>query len=296
MDLPGPSSAVPAEVPNQPCQPGRDFVFPNKSFGKSVVKQYSFQAKWFETWKWLHWDDGKKGVLCHVCAQAMQSGKLTFSKNVEASFITKGFQNWKDATRLFRAHEMSKCHVEAVQKIVRLPTTTPDVGEMLVGQLVEDKKRNRDMLLHILGSVQLLARQGLALRGHGSDGGESDGATRSESVYVSEPNSNLHQLLKFVSGLDDRLSGWLCRKTNKYTSADIVNEMVKTMALTVLRGIASSIRGRKFTIMVDETTDSSTKEQCVICLRWVHHDLVPHEDLIGLHDTPAANAANPHYS
>ena len=112
------SDSVP--FPDKPCQP-RNVIFPKKSFGKSVQKEYSFQVRWFDSWKWLHWDDGKKAVFCHTCTLAWHSGKLTFSKNAEAAFITKGFQNWKDATRLFRNHEQSKCHTEAVEKVVRLP-------------------------------------------------------------------------------------------------------------------------------------------------------------------------------
>ena len=35
--------------------------------------------------------------------------------------------------------------------------------------------------------------------------------------------------------------------------------------------------------MADEITDSSNEEQFVICLRWVDHDLVTHEELVGLY-------------
>ena len=35
--------------------------------------------------------------------------------------------------------------------------------------------------------------------------------------------------------------------------------------------------------MADEVTDSSNKEQFVVCLRWVDHDLVTHEELVGLY-------------
>ena len=34
--------------------------------------------------------------------------------------------------------------------------------------------------------------------------------------------------------------------------------------------------------MADETTNTSNREQLVICLRWVDDDLVPHEDFIGM--------------
>ena len=36
----------------------------------------------------------------------------------------------------------------------------------------------------------------------------------------------------------------------------------------------------------------STKELCVLLLRWVDDELEPHEDFIGLYDAPATNATN----
>ena len=35
--------------------------------------------------------------------------------------------------------------------------------------------------------------------------------------------------------------------------------------------------------MADEVTDSSNKEQFVVCLHWVDHDLITHEELVGLY-------------
>ena len=126
------------------------------------------------------------------------------------------------------------------------------------------------MLFRVL---RLLARQGLALRGDSVITAACE--TVDGNIHMSsEPDSNVHQLFEFVVGFDERL---FKKKTNKYISTDIRNEMLEVMALTVLRGIVSSIRGRKFTIMVDETTDSSTKEQCIIVLRWVDNNLVPRD-------------------
>ena len=152
----------PSFIPAKPFQP-QNVIFPKRVIGKSVTKAYLFQAKWFDTWRCLHWDDGKRWVFCHVCAQAWHSRKITFLKNSESSFITKGFQNWKDATRIFRDHEKFKYHAEAVEKEVKLPTTTPDVGSLLVTQLAEDKRHDREILLHILQLIRFLARQGLPL-------------------------------------------------------------------------------------------------------------------------------------
>ena len=35
--------------------------------------------------------------------------------------------------------------------------------------------------------------------------------------------------------------------------------------------------------MADEVTDSSNREQFAVCLRWVDHDLVTHQELVGLY-------------
>ena len=68
--------------------------------------------------------------------------------------------------------------------------------------------------MKILTNLQFLARQSLPLRG---DGDESD--------------SNFIQLL-MLRGLDDsRIKEWMQKKINKYTSPEIQNELLQTMAL-----------------------------------------------------------------
>ena len=56
------------------------------------------------------------------------------------------------------------------------------------------------------------------------------------------------------------------------------------MSLTILREISKNIQNSVYyTIMANEVTDSSNKKQFVVCLRWVDHDLVTHEELVGLY-------------
>ena len=53
------------------------------------------------------------------------------------------------------------------------------------------------------------------------------------------------------------------------------------MALNVLRKVAFSIFDASFyTIMCDECTDPSNREQVVLCIRWINDELEPHEDFI----------------
>ncbi len=99
------------------------------------------------------------------------------------------------------------------------------------------------------------------------------------------------QLLKLRGEDDSRVFQWIKKKTDKYTSGDMQNEMIKVMALQVLQEVASSIHSASFvTLMVDETTDASNREQVVLCIRWVDANFEVHEDFIGLFMMDAIDA------
>ena len=55
------------------------------------------------------------------------------------------------------------------------------------------------------------------------------------------------------------------------------------MAFIILRDLAKSINDSIFySIMTDELTECSNKEQFVICFRWVDKGFNTHEDFIGI--------------
>ena len=102
-------------------------------------------------------------------------------------------------------------------------------------------------IIHIY--VCLLFPTGLSIRGHG------DGS-----------DSNFLQLLKLGQEDDKRIKTWMDKKANNYTAPDMQNEILREMALQVLRQIIASVQAAQFfTIMVDEITDVSNNEQVVIC-------------------------------
>ena len=90
------------------------------------------------------------------------------------------------------------------------------------------------------------------MRGHG----DQETQTESESNFV--------QLMKLRGEDDSRIGGWLEKKTDKYTSPDMQNEIIKTMALRqVIESISSSLF---LSLIVNQTTDMSNKEQLVLCI------------------------------
>ena len=100
------------------------------------------------------------------------------------------------------------------------------------------------------------------------------------------------QLLYLKADKDPNLSTWLKRKENVYTSATIQNEIIKIMGVTLLRSIAHNIRQSTFfTVMADEATDSSNKEQVTLTIRWVTVEFDVHEKFLGLYQVDSMDAA-----
>ena len=108
------ASDTPLVEPHQP----RTFKFPQRSFGQKTVVKRSFQPAWFNKWPWLHYVEDKDLALCFTCCKAKAEKKLQWTSNADESFISRGFYNWKDASVKFNNHESSKCHKEAVLKVV----------------------------------------------------------------------------------------------------------------------------------------------------------------------------------
>ena len=74
------------------------------------------------------------------------------------------------------------------------------------------------------------------------------------------------------------------------------NDILKVIALQVLHKVATSIHSAPFlSIMVDETTDVSNKEQVIICFRWVDCKLESHEEFTGLYQTDSTQSSVLHH-
>ena len=112
--------------------------------------------------------------------------------------------------------------------MVVLPKTTRDIGEHLSQLHAQEKKDSRQIFLKILQNIKFLALQNLPLQGD------------------DDSNSNFIHLIK-LRGLDDsRIAQWLQKRSSKYISPDIQNEILEIMSLKILRDLASQIRKATF--------------------------------------------------
>ena len=135
---------------------------------------------------------------------------------------------------------------------------------MLDSKLTYENFDNRQAFSEILESIRYLARQGLPLIAHDDSQG------------------NFMQLMMSKGRNNSKVRVWLEKKKEKYTDHHIQNEILKIMALFILRDIAKNIEsGVYYTIIADEVTDAANHEQFVLCLRWVDDDRHPHEEFLG---------------
>ena len=205
------------------------------------------------------------------------------SRKADDAFTKIGYTNWKKAlekNKGFAKHQASDCHKEATERLITAPTTAKgDIAYLIDENSQAIEQNNREMLLKILSSIRYLARQSLPLRGNWKE------------EEKSEYDSNFFQLLKLHCEDDPKLAEWMDKKSNKFLSPKIQNEMLQIMALQILRDIAKNIQSAEiYSILVDETADTSNKEQMVLCMRWVDENLIPHEEFISLHAIPDTSA------
>lgn len=79
-----------------------------------------------------------------------------------------------------------------------------------------------------------------------------------------EEDGNFTQLPYLRSEHDPTILQYLKKKTDKYISHHIQNELLQVMTLKVTREIANAIRRAiYYTLMADEVTDGSNREQVV---------------------------------
>jgi len=147
------------------------------------------------------------------------------------------------------------------------------VDSQLSAQRDAEQREARCCLEILFTSIQYLARQGLALRGHTGDEG------------------NFKQLLLLRRRYKPAMQRWLERKT-ALTSPQAQNDILQLMANTIVKSIADKVaEAKQYAVVVDGTQDASRKEQLAICLRYVDENFVPREEFVGLYEPPDTTGA-----
>ena len=108
-------------------------------------------------------------------------------------------------------------------------------------------------------------------------------------------NGNFIQLLRlrcWESTVVD-VDKWLARRLNIYTSPKVQNECLQLMALQILRDVSSKIAASSYSsILANECTHCSNKEQFTVNIRWIDKEFKEHESFTGLYQVDSIDAVS----
>ena len=121
--------------------------------------------------------------------------------------------------------------------------------------------------------VLLCGKQGLAFRGHHDD--HVNWAELEEDSSLNQ--GNFIELVRFRAETDHVLSSHLQNSpaNAQYTSKTIQNDLIEVIGKCNHKDIIEELkRSKYYTVIADEVTDASNKEQLSIVLRYVQVDVI----------------------
>ena len=242
-------------------QPGPTYKFPSTSDGCQIRR---FQSSWFSKFPWLTYSRSQNGAFCSYCFLFACGGSL-------GAFVQTPYTKFRKALDAFAFHEKKEYHKTAYTKAVAFLECMSEQRESIAVQLssmhAAQIQRNRQILKSIMATVEVCARQGIALRGH-----------RDDSKHIDNPESNpgnFQALLKFrCEAGDTTLTEHFieCARNATYRSKTIQNDILEILGSMVTEKILVEVSTAKFfAIISDEVQDAAAIEQITFVLRYVHN-------------------------
>ena len=256
--------------------PGPGYSFP-------PLKKRRFQHSWLSMFPWLTYSEQCRGGFCLPCVLFAKSDGFRSTPDLLVKRSLGETENhFVKAIELLRQHNGRAYHQQAVVELEEfmnvMMNKRPSIQQQLDQQLTKQIQTNRIKIRSIIETIVLCGRQNIPLRGH------RDSSLDKEKDPCSS-HGNFWALLEFrVSSGDTVLRDHLERAPANatYTSPDVQNQVVAVLGDHIQSKILTNIRRAKFfSIVADEVTDCSNKEQLSLVLRYVHPDTFQiHEDLI----------------
>ncbi|CAN6565048.1 unnamed protein product [Malus baccata var. baccata] len=262
---------------NNPCQP-KDHIMPRK-----VSNNRCFVTRWFDNFKWLEYSIVKDAAFCRYCYLF----KCDFDKegNVESDVFTEiGFTNWRKGLENFRDHEggVGSLHNKALQQARDLMTQKQHIETFVIKQTDEARINYHTLLRGALDCTRWLLQQGLPFRGH-------------DESFKSSNRGNYLELMQFLADHNDKVRKVVfenASKNLKYTSSDIQKDLVRACAIETIGAITKDMEGTFFSLLVDGSRDSSTKEQMAVVLRYVNKEGEVIERFLGVQHVSSTTSSS----
>ncbi|KAL6533645.1 hypothetical protein OROHE_013478 [Orobanche hederae] len=235
-----------------PCQP-RGHVFPTKQIGSKLRR---FVPTWFDEFHWLEYSVKADKAYC-LCCYLFKDEKQQFGSD---AFVTDGFNNWAKKERLsLHVGEVNSIHNRAQKNCEALVQQNQSIVVALHKQTEKEKIEYRMRLNASIDVCRLLLKFGLPFRGHDeSETSLNQGLFLGHLEFLGDANEMVRKVI-----LDNAPRN--CQLTSPRIQKDIAN----CFAEEVIKSFTHEIGNGVFSLLVDESSDISRKEQMATVLRYV---------------------------
>lgn len=249
--------------------PDSKYKFPQAS------NKRSFQYRWLQRYNWLRYSKQDDGGYCLPCSLFFKP-----SPNFHGDpgvLVTKPLINFQKALEILNKHESREFHkfsVIQMDEFYKVMTNQqPSIRSRLQQAMADKIAVNRQKLYSIIETIVLCGRQNISLRGHRDTFHEVEHAPNAQ-------HGNFWALLQFrMQAGDVILKDHLAQSSRNatYTSSRIQNQILDVLGSTIVFKIIEKVKkATYYTVIADEVTDCSNKEQLSLVLRYVN----PEDNLI----------------
>ncbi len=232
---------------------------------KMYKKNLKFNPKWKDKWCWIDYLPND-GMYCSICKRF---GKPPPS--ARGAWVSKPVANWVKATELLRQHERSEWHLAAVEvkALASVAQTSGDIIERMSVISDEERKKNRSLIKILLRSLHYLVIN------------HSPHTTMFDGIIQLQIDNGIEQLESHKQSSPSNAT---------YLSKFSTAEFLKSISFHIEDNILVRFKSSQFySIMADESTDISSKEELAICGRWLE-DGKAVEGFLGLVHVHEVNA------
>ncbi|XP_055301630.1 zinc finger MYM-type protein 1-like [Sitodiplosis mosellana] len=208
--------------------------------------------------EWLIYSESSDLVYCLYCA-------LFNRKANSFSALGRCYSTWMNINRDVLIHESTLKHHESFKTWIELRKrlqTNQTIDSHQQKLLIKEIDRWKELMKRLVASIQFLAQQSLAFRGH-------------SSTLYDKNNGNFLKLMEMLAKFDPVMADHLNRATttNKrnYLSNRIQNELIECLATSVTEIIIKAVTESKYySIMVDYSTGKGVTNSIIAELNKVN--------------------------
>ena len=261
-------------------QPHNKEEFPVSYHTKNgKVRPRSLNSRHMEQFPWLAVSrlqqfEGAWCAMCVLFKTSDEGGGWSGTGQRMGRLVLKALTDFSDLTGnsgSLSSHALSQyhraCADRAAHFLQQFGQPGRDIRNRLSSARMQQVEQNRSLLRPQVDILKLCAVQNIPLRGHRDDGDLGN------DVIQPENDGNYRHLLRFrMASGDEALKTAINRAgaNAKHSSKTVQNELLTVMGSMVKDCVTQRVkRAQVWSVLADETTDRSSREQMVLVARYV---------------------------